>query len=48
MTDKEPTFWGLLWQNKGWWLTPIVVVLLIIGGVVLLGGGEDNFIYTIF
>ena len=48
MTDKEPGFWGLLWQNKGWWLTPIVVVILLMVGMLLFVGGEDSFIHTIF
>jgi uncharacterized protein DUF5989 len=42
-------FWGLLRENKKWWLLPILIVLLGIGGLILLSGtAMAPFIYTLF
>jgi hypothetical protein len=41
--------WGLLRENKKWWLLPILAVLLIFGVLLLLSGtGLAPFIYTLF
>jgi hypothetical protein len=41
--------WGLIVQNKKWWLLPLVAALLIFGVLVLLAStGVAPFIYTLF
>jgi Family of unknown function (DUF5989) len=41
--------WGLLRENKKWWLLPILVVLVGMGGLILLSGtAVAPFIYTLF
>jgi hypothetical protein len=40
---------GLLAQNKKWWLLPLIVVLLGLGAFAILGGtAAAPFIYTLF
>ena len=40
---------GLLRDNKKWWLTPSLVVLVLVAILVILGGtGAAPFIYTVF
>ena len=42
-------FWGLLKQNKKWWLLPIILAILVLGLAVVLGGtAAGPFIYTLF
>ena len=42
-------FWGLLRDNKKWWLTPVVVALILMGALVILSGtAVAPFIYTLF
>jgi hypothetical protein len=42
-------FWGLLRENKKWWLLPILIVLVGMGGLILLSGtAVAPFIYTLF
>ena len=42
-------FFGLLKDNKKWWLAPIIVSILALGLLVVLGGsGAAPFIYTLF
>jgi hypothetical protein len=41
--------WGLLRQNKKYWLLPIILVLLLLGVLVFLSGtAAAPFIYTLF
>ena len=41
--------WGMLRQNKKYWLMPIILVLLLLGVLVLLSGtAAAPFIYTLF
>jgi hypothetical protein len=40
---------GLLRQNKKWWLTPVILAISILGLLVVLAGtGVAPFIYTLF
>lgn len=40
---------GLLRQNKKWWLAPVIVAISILGVLVILAGtGVAPFIYTLF
>ena len=42
-------FWGLLRENKKWWLIPIVVISLLVGALlVLFGTPIAPLIYTLF
>ena len=42
-------FFGLLAQNKKWWLVPLIVVLVGLGVLAILGGtAAAPFIYTLF
>ncbi|HEX3906228.1 MAG TPA: DUF5989 family protein [Polyangia bacterium] len=42
-------FFGLLAQNKKWWLLPLIVVLVGLGVLAILGGtAAAPFIYTLF
>ena len=42
-------FWGLLKQNKKWWLLPIAILFLLLGLLIFLSGtGLAPFIYTLF
>jgi hypothetical protein len=42
-------FWGLLMENKKYWMIPIIVLLLVFGALVILGGSSAApFIYTLF
>jgi len=42
-------FFGLMKQNKKYWLIPIVVMLLLFSLLILLGGSAAApFIYTLF
>ncbi len=42
-------FFGLLAQNKKWWLVPLVVVLVGLGALAILGAtAAAPFIYTLF
>jgi len=41
--------WGMLRQNKKYWLLPIIIVLVLIGALVILGStAAAPFIYTLF
>jgi hypothetical protein len=41
--------WGLILQNKKWWLVPLLAALLVFGLLVVLAGtGVAPFIYTLF
>jgi uncharacterized protein involved in exopolysaccharide biosynthesis len=41
--------WGMLRQNKKWWLTPIVVVLLLVGVLLVLSATPlGPFLYPLF
>lgn len=42
-------FWGLLMDNKKYWMLPIILLLLVFGALVILGGSSAApFIYTLF
>lgn len=42
-------FWGLLRDNKKWWLTPIILAMVLISALVMLSGtAAAPFIYTLF
>jgi len=42
-------FWGLLMDNKKYWMLPIVLLLLVFGVLVILSGSSAApFIYTLF
>jgi hypothetical protein len=42
-------FWGLLMQNKKYWMLPIILLLLVFGVLVILSGSSAApFIYTLF
>ena len=42
-------FWGLLMENKKYWMLPIVLLLLALGALVILSGSSAApFIYTLF
>lgn len=42
-------FWGLLMDNKKYWMLPIILLLLIFGALVILSGSSAApFIYTLF
>jgi hypothetical protein len=48
-TSLPRELWGMLRDNKKWWLTPIVVMMLLLGLISLLAGsGVAPFIYTLF
>lgn len=56
-TDVKPTrekgvlgeFFGLLMQNKKYWMLPIILLLLVFGVLVILSGSSAApFIYTLF
>ena len=56
-TDVEPVrekgvlgeFWGLLMDNKKYWMLPIILLLLVFGVLVILSGSSAApFIYTLF
>lgn len=56
-TDLKPTkekgvlgeFWGLLMDNKKYWMLPIILLLLVFGVLVILSGSSAApFIYTLF
>jgi hypothetical protein len=41
--------WGMLRENKKWWLIPIIVVGVVFGLLLVLGStGAAPFIYTLF
>jgi uncharacterized protein DUF5989 len=41
--------WGMLMQNKKFWMIPIFIVLLLFGVLLILGStGAAPFIYTLF
>jgi hypothetical protein len=41
--------WGLLRENKKWWLIPVIAALVVVGLIVVLGGTAiAPFIYTLF
>jgi drug/metabolite transporter superfamily protein YnfA len=41
--------WGLLRENKKWWLLPLLAILLLFGLLIMLSGtGLAPFIYTLF
>ena len=42
--------WGLMKQNKKWWLLPLLLTLLVFGLLIFLssGTGLAPFIYTLF
>jgi hypothetical protein len=41
--------WGMLRQNKKWWLTPIVLVLLLVGVLLVLSATPlGPFLYPLF
>ena len=41
--------WGMLRQNKKWWLTPIVIVLLLVGVLLVLSATPlGPFLYPLF
>lgn len=42
-------FWGLLMENKKYWMLPIILLLLVFGALVILSGtSAAPFIYTLF
>lgn len=42
-------FWGLLMDNKKYWMLPIILLLLVFGALVILSGSAAApFIYTLF
>ncbi|MGC6423729.1 MAG: DUF5989 family protein [Lentimonas sp.] len=42
-------FFGLLMENKKWWLAPIIIIMLLFGVLMLLAGtGAAPFIYSVF
>jgi hypothetical protein len=56
-TDVKPVrekgvlgeFWGLLMENKKYWMLPIILLLLAFGALVILSGtSAAPFIYTLF
>jgi hypothetical protein len=56
-TDVKPVrdkgvlgeFWGLLMDNKKYWMLPIILLLLVFGVLVILSGSSAApFIYTLF
>ncbi len=56
-TDLKPVrekgvlgeFWGLLMDNKKYWMLPIILLLLVFGVLVILSGSSAApFIYTLF
>ena len=56
-TDLKPArekgvlgeFWGLLMENKKYWMLPIILLLLVFGVLVILSGSSAApFIYTLF
>ncbi len=56
-TDVKPArekgvlgeFWGLLMDNKKYWMLPIILLLLVFGALVILSGSSAApFIYTLF
>jgi hypothetical protein len=42
-------FYGLLRENKKYWMIPIILMLLIFGLIIVIGGtAAAPFIYTLF
>ncbi|MDP6528666.1 MAG: DUF5989 family protein [Gemmatimonadota bacterium] len=42
-------FWGLLRENKKWWLTPIILAAVLLGGfMILMATPLSPLIYTLF
>jgi hypothetical protein len=42
-------FWGMLMENKKFWLVPLIVGLLFLGLIVIVGGtAAAPFIYSLF
>ena len=54
MAQEKPVgivreIWGMLMQNKKFWMIPIFIVLLLFGVLLILGStGAAPFIYTLF
>ncbi len=41
--------WGLVYNNKKWWLVPVLAALLLVGLLILASGSAAApFIYTLF